>query len=72
MPIVNNLKELEVGLKLAVVEHEYRIFKFYAIHGVYDKPARADILNIKNSTGYFGCVKCRQRGESFKTRKSID
>ncbi len=33
MPIINNLKELEVGLKLAVVEHEYRIFKFYAIHG---------------------------------------
>jgi hypothetical protein len=32
--------------------------------GVYDRPARADLLNIINSTGFSSCIKCSQIGAS--------
>ncbi len=46
------------------------IFKFFLLFGVYDKPARASLLNIKNSNGFYGCMKCLQRGKSIKINKS--
>ena len=40
--------------------------KFFLVTGVYDKPAKAAVLNMMSSTGNFGCTKCTQQGESFK------
>ena len=49
----------------------FKIIKFFVINGVFDKPARAEILNMKNSTGYYGCLKCKQIGLNMPTKKSI-
>ena len=47
-----------------------KIIKFFVINGVFDKPARSEVLNMKNSTGYFGCMKCKQIGLKIETKKS--
>ncbi|CAF0989646.1 unnamed protein product, partial [Brachionus calyciflorus] len=39
------------------------------ISGVFDKPARAMILNTKNSTAFYGCLKCLQPGKTLRTSK---
>ena len=65
--IVNQLKELEHGVSFNVgpdSEPIWKNIKFFLIHGVFDKPARAHFLNMKLSTGFFGCLKCYQKGES--------
>jgi hypothetical protein len=51
------------------LNNETRLLKFYVTNGVYDKPARAAILNVKNCNGFFGCLKCKQKGQSIKTNK---
>ncbi len=33
---------------------------------MYDKPAKADMLNMKSATGYFGCTQCEIEGTSVK------
>ena len=43
--------------------------KFFLVAGVFDKPAKSAVLNMISSTGYFGCTKCLQPGESFKVNK---
>jgi hypothetical protein len=60
------LRELEYGLSF-ILDNSYQIMKFFVLYGIFDKPARAAILNIINSTGYFGCLKCIQEGESVST-----
>ena len=60
-PIVEDLKALENGLRI----HD-DWFKFYVIKSIYDKPAKAEMLNMKSSTGYFGCSKCEIEGESVQ------
>jgi hypothetical protein len=40
-------------------------YKFYVLFGVFDKPARAEMLFMKQSTGYYGCLKCEEMGQSI-------
>jgi hypothetical protein len=35
----------------------------FLLFGIFDKPARALILSTNSSNGYFGCLKCQQKGE---------
>ena len=65
------LRELEIGVNLQSVE-DYRNVNFYLLFGVFDKPARASALNLVNSTGYYSCLKCLQRGKNIqdKSKKS--
>ena len=37
--------------------------------GIFDKPARADVLNMINSSGYKSCLKCLHSGKRIKTSK---
>ncbi|RMZ95014.1 hypothetical protein BpHYR1_017555, partial [Brachionus plicatilis] len=59
--LIPELKSLENGV---VINSE--IFKFFALFGVFDKPARSMILNIMSSNGKNGCLKCKQEGISLK------
>lgn len=70
-PIISELSRLEYGIDVRINETNKTI-KFFTIAGVYDKPARAGILNILRSTGYSSCLKCLQEGTSVQTAKGID
>lgn len=59
--IRSQLKRLEYGLNL-----RNRNLKFFLTAAVFDKPARAAVLNMVNSNGYFGCLKCLQKGERIQ------
>ncbi|RNA33850.1 hypothetical protein BpHYR1_028817 [Brachionus plicatilis] len=48
--ICQELKTIEYGINLQTCEY----WRF-------DKPARASVLNMVSSTGYYGCFKCLQR-----------
>ena len=63
-PIINELKELELGINI-----ENKFIRFFVLTGVYDKPARADLLNIINSNGFNSCLKCLQVGTSIGNRR---
>ena len=65
-PILCELKELEYGIGI-----KEKICKFFVISGVYDRPARATVLNMIGSTGFFGCLKCYQPGSTLKTSNGI-
>lgn len=65
-PIVQELKLLEYGFEVEF-KNVKRDSKFFLINAVFDKPARAAILNINNPTGFYGCLKCEQPGETLKT-----
>jgi hypothetical protein len=67
-PIVRELNLLEQGC-IMKLNHEKKLLNFFVTHAVYDKPARAAILNIKSFTGFYGCLKCQQKGKSIKTKK---
>ena len=67
-PLLIELKELEYGLKIKNYLGSDSI-KCFTISGVYDKPARAALLFLVSCTGFFGCLKCLQAGETFKTEK---
>jgi hypothetical protein len=41
--------------------------RFFCLCGVFDKPARADILNTNDSSGFSSCLKCYKIGESVAT-----
>ena len=43
--------------------------KFFTIAGIFDKPARAALLNIVNSTEFSSCLKCLEEGESIETNR---
>ena len=62
MPIIKDLKELELGI---IINNEY--VRFYLLHGVFDKPARAAIIGCKLMTGKSGCCKCTQEGLTIRT-----
>lgn len=47
-----------------------RIVKFFVLNGVNDKPARSEVINMKTSTGYYGCMKCQQIGLRIETKKN--
>ena len=59
------LKRLELGVDLEI-ENLTKTRKFSVIGGVFDKPAKASILNMISSNGFYGCTKCLQPGESHR------
>lgn len=64
-----NLKTLEYGVPIVDQEtDEKKDVKLFLLHAIFDKPARASAINIVNSTGYYGCLKCRIKGKSVKTK----
>ena len=64
-PLVTQLKRLEYGIPIDI-NGCIRNRKFFLVSAVFDKPAKAAILNMKLCTGFFGCTKCLQPGESFR------
>ncbi|RMZ94728.1 hypothetical protein BpHYR1_017434 [Brachionus plicatilis] len=64
-PIIEELKILENGLIL-----DGRIVKVFLTNGVFDKPARAAILNTVQYNGKYGCLKCYQSGENIASSKN--
>ena len=70
-PIIIELKKLEYGLVVKINTTESKLLYFFVIFGVFDKPARAAILNMVNSTGYYGCLKCSQKGINYETKRGI-
>lgn len=64
-PIIGELKVLEKGLIL-----KGEILRVFVTSGVFDKPARAAILNTIQFNGKYGCIKCYQPGESIKSKKN--
>lgn len=65
--LLSQLKKLELGINIGK-ENTYFNTKLFLIIAIFDKPARAAALNIVNSTGFFGCLVCRQKGMSIKTK----
>ena len=65
LPIVRTLLQLELGIKLHVNSKDTDDIKFYLINAVFDKPARASVLKMIASNGFYGCLKCTQRGETL-------
>ena len=57
---------LEYGLSFKVSSNRVTIMQFFNLYSVLYKPARAAMLNIINSTGYFSCLKCLQPGDVVK------
>ncbi len=55
------LQRLENGVQFKY-ENKLETFYFFLIAGVYDKPARTSVINMKASNGFNGCVKCLQPG----------
>jgi hypothetical protein len=64
-PILKQMKFLELGISFEIVSGLTKILRFYLLYGVFDKPARASILNIISCNGYYGCLKCIQPGKTI-------
>ena len=60
-PIMKQLLSLETGFA-----YEYSWYNFYVLFAVFDKPARAEMLAMKLSSGYYGCLKCEESGQSVQ------
>ena len=58
-PICDELAALEIGIQI-----KNNWYSFYLLYAVFDKPARAAILNMTSSNGKHGCLKCQQKGEN--------
>lgn len=63
-PLVSELKKLEQGVRL--VQNVPKYTSFYLVAGIFDKPAKAAVLNMKSYNGFGGCTKCLQLGETLK------
>jgi hypothetical protein len=66
-PIVRQLKQLEYGIKISI-DGEINNRRFFLLYGIFDKPAKASILNMISSHGYYGCTKCEIKGEDDGSR----
>ena len=55
-PVVLQLKKLEYGVMMQQRNFSKKVLRFFLLFGVFDKPARGAILNMKLSTGYHGCL----------------
>jgi hypothetical protein len=62
---VIRLKKLEYGIELKI-NNTIQNTKFFLVAGVFDKLAKATVLNMKASNGFYGCTKCLQPGVTFK------
>ena len=68
-PIVKTFKKYELGSKFRMAGEE-RLLRCFLLYGIYDKPARSAANNTTSSTGYYGCIKCTQKGTRLKTGNS--
>ena len=66
-PIAFQLKILEQGMLMRNSLNVSKNIRFFLIAAVFDKPAKADVLNMKSCNGFGGCTKCMQLGETFRT-----
>ena len=69
-PIIEELLTLEQGINISDHADATDVVYFHVLYAVMDKPARADLLNLKSSNGEYGCIKCLQRGKNLRTKKS--
>lgn len=67
----SKLIALEYGIDIENMDSTSRSCCLFLLLAVFDKPARASCLNLVNSTGFFSCLKCRQKGRTIKTRSSF-
>ena len=58
---------LELGEKF-IIDTSERFMRCFVLFGTFDKPARADVLNTKNSTAFYGCIKCYQSGITIQNK----
>lgn len=65
-PIVIQLKRLELGVNITI-ENNTRDRKFFCICSCCDKPAKAALLNMQMFNSFYGCTKCLQKAQTFKT-----
>lgn len=63
------LKELEYGIDISI-NGISRDIRFFLIGSVFDKPARADVLNMIGSNGFHGCLKSYQPGQTYQTQSN--
>lgn len=63
--IVTQLSVLELGFDLSL-DNVSKKRKFFLIAAVFDKPAKAPVLNMNQYNGNCGCTKCEQPGETAK------
>jgi hypothetical protein len=70
-PIIKELKRLECGDVYKINSIESKLLYFFVLIGIFDRPARAAILNMLNSTEYYGCLKFRQQGINVTTLKGF-
>jgi len=63
--IVTQLTILELGIDLPL-SNVVKKRKFFLIAAIFDKPAKAPILNMNQYNGNYGCTKCEQPGETAK------
>jgi hypothetical protein len=68
-PVINELKRLEYGVIFKIDLNVSKLLYFFVLIGIFDKPARAAILNMINSTGNYGCLKCSQKGSVIETNR---
>ena len=61
---VMQLKKLEQEILLVPEIPKYT--SFYLITAVFDKPAKAAVLNMEAFNGFGGCTKCLQLRETLK------
>jgi hypothetical protein len=55
---------LEYGVNFEFGFKKFRQIQFFLLFGIFDKPARAAILNMVLMTGYSSCLKCLQTGKT--------
>ena len=70
-PIIDELMKLEYGLIVKQNSIQSKLLYFFVLIGIFDKPARAAVLNLVNSTGYYGCLKCSQEGIVIDTKRGV-
>ena len=72
-PLYRELKTLENGvtLKVRLNDNRYglKLVRAFLIAGTFDLPARSLVAGTIQFNGKYGCIKCYQEGESYKTVK---
>ena len=63
------MKKLENGINLYPEEAFDKYVQFFVIAAIFDKPAKAAVLNMISYNGFGGCTKCLQLGETSVTEK---
>jgi hypothetical protein len=56
-------------LKFQINSSVSKNVKFFLVAGIFDKPAKAAVLNMKASNGFYGCTKCLKKIKKNKMVK---